>query len=147
MFPFWLLASASGFFAFLLLDRFSANLFPAALPRQCLLNAFSLARFQVEGVFLHFLNDVFLLNLALEASQRILDGLAILNSNFGQINTPPIRLRSIPIISTPLNQSQTGFDIYCCAYGTLSFVFCKIRQAVLSGQGSANLCGLLRHEA
>jgi len=36
------------------------------------------ARFQAKGVTLHFLNDVFHLNLAFEPTQGILDRLALL---------------------------------------------------------------------
>jgi hypothetical protein len=48
-----------------------------------LLDAFFLARFQVEGMFLNFLDDVFLLNLSFEATQRVFDVLAVLKSNLG----------------------------------------------------------------
>ena len=43
-----------------------AHFLAAALACQRLFNALLLARLQVEGVFLDFLNDVFLLNLTLE---------------------------------------------------------------------------------
>jgi len=49
-----------------LLDRLSTNFFTAAFARQRLLNTFLFARFQIERVFFHFLNNVFLLNLAFE---------------------------------------------------------------------------------
>ena len=45
-----------------------------------------LARLQVKGVTLHFLDNVFLLYLPLEAAKRIFEGLALLNSNFRQKN-------------------------------------------------------------
>ena len=51
---------------------FFTNPFPGTLSRQGLLEAPSLAGLQVVGVTLHFLNNVFRLNLALEASQGIL---------------------------------------------------------------------------
>jgi hypothetical protein len=50
----------------------SATLFSSTLSRQSLLQALLLARLQVVGVTLHFLNDVFRLNLALEPTQGIL---------------------------------------------------------------------------
>ena len=62
-----------------------------AFTGKCLLDTFLLTRLQIEGVFLHFLDDVFLLNLTLETPQRILDRLPVLNADFGQPNTPPIR--------------------------------------------------------
>jgi hypothetical protein len=51
----------------------SANLL--ASSRQGFLHSTLRARLQVEGVTLHFLNDVFRLNLALEPAQGILDRL------------------------------------------------------------------------
>lgn len=79
-------------FSFLLLDRLPANLLAAALASECLFDALLLARFQVEGMLLHFLDNIFLLNLSFEAPQRIFNGLAVLNSNLCQSDTP-IRLQ------------------------------------------------------
>ena len=80
-------------FSYQLFHGLRSNLLAAALAGKSLFDAFLLTGFQVEGVFLNFLNDVFLLDLTLEAPQRIFDGLAILKSNFRQSNTPPIRLQ------------------------------------------------------
>ena len=68
---------------------FFACFFPAALARQCFLHTFLFAGFQVKGVTFNFFNNVFLLYLTLEAAQRILEGLALLNPNFSQLTTPP----------------------------------------------------------
>ena len=38
---------------------------------------------------LHFLNDVFLLHFALEATQCIFEGLSLLDSDFCQLNDTP----------------------------------------------------------
>ena len=51
------------------LTRLSANLFSGSLSRQSLLRSPLLTRFQVVGMTLHFFNDVFRLNLALEPTQ------------------------------------------------------------------------------
>jgi len=51
------------------LIRFFANLLSSTLSRQGLLHPTLCARFQIEGVALHFLNDVFGLNLALESTE------------------------------------------------------------------------------
>jgi hypothetical protein len=67
-----------------LLDWFSTNFFPAPFARQCLLDALPLSRLQVEGVFLDFLDDVFLLDFSLETAQSVFDRFTILNSNFRQ---------------------------------------------------------------
>ncbi len=62
---------------------------PAALAGQRFLHPFLLAWLQVKGVTLDLLNDVFLLHLALEATQRIFEGLALLKSDFSQLNYTP----------------------------------------------------------
>jgi hypothetical protein len=46
-------------------------------------------RFQVERVSLDFLDDVFLLDLALETTQRAFERLAVLQQYFSQTNSPP----------------------------------------------------------
>jgi len=66
-----------------------AKLFSGTLSRQTLLHSALRARFQVEGVTLHFFNDVFRLYLALEPPQGILDRLTLLQSNFCQTHHPP----------------------------------------------------------
>jgi hypothetical protein len=48
---------------------FFANLLPSALSRQGLFDSALCAGLEVEGVALHFLNDVFRLNLTLEATE------------------------------------------------------------------------------
>ncbi len=68
---------------------FFACFLSASLARQCFLDALFLARLQVKGVTLDLLDDVFLLHLALEATQRILEGLALLESYFCQLNYTP----------------------------------------------------------
>jgi hypothetical protein len=67
-----------------LLVRFAALLLARPLPRQRLLGAAPIARFQVEGVLLDILDDIFLLHLPLEPAKRALDGLAILHFHFSQ---------------------------------------------------------------
>ena len=76
------------------LFRFFANLLSSTLSRQGLLHPALCARLQVEGVALHFLNDVFRLNLALESTERVLYGLAFLQPNFCQTHHLPTRSKS-----------------------------------------------------
>jgi hypothetical protein len=45
-----------------------------------------LAWLQVKGVTFHFLDDVFLLDLALEAPKRVFEGFSLMNANFRQKN-------------------------------------------------------------
>jgi hypothetical protein len=63
--------------------------FAAALARQCFLYPLFLAGLQVKGVTLHFLDDVLLLHLPLEATQGIFQRFAFLQSDFSQRNYTP----------------------------------------------------------
>ena len=67
-----------------------ACLLPVTLPRQCFLDALPLTGLQVEGVTLYFLDDVFLLHLALEAAECVLEGLTLLETNFCQCKNTPL---------------------------------------------------------
>jgi hypothetical protein len=69
--------------------RVFANLFLGTLPRQSLLYSALIARLQVEGVTLHFLNNVLGLHFALESTKSILDRFALLQSNFCHAHHPP----------------------------------------------------------
>ena len=55
-----------------------------ALPRQRFFYALFLTRLQVERMAFDFLDDVFRLNLSLEASQGIFKGFSLLNANLCQ---------------------------------------------------------------
>src|ERR1039458_4247110 len=68
---------------------FFSSFFPAALARQGFLHALFLAGFQIKGVALDLLDNVFLLHLALEAAQCILQRLALLQSDFCQRSYTP----------------------------------------------------------
>ena len=63
--------------------------FASPLARESGLYALLLAWLQVKGVALDLLDNVFLLHLALEAAQSVLEGLTLLKSNFCQTDTPP----------------------------------------------------------
>ena len=69
----------------LLLACFLAGPFPG----QRGLHALFLARLQVKGVTLNLLDNVFLLYLALETAQSVLEGFTLLKPNFCQTDTPP----------------------------------------------------------
>ena len=79
---------------------FLACLLPAALASQRLLDTLFLAGLQVEGMTLDLLNDVFLLHLALETAESILEGFTLLESYFSQPNYTP---KLVPL----------GPDSYC----------------------------------
>ena len=55
-----------------------------ALTRQRGFDSLLLTWLQIESVSLHFLNDVLLQNFALEAPERVLKGLTIVNVDLGQ---------------------------------------------------------------
>jgi len=65
------------------------SLLAIPLARQSCLDAFLLTGLQVVGVTLHFLDDVFLLNLPLEPAKSIFERLALLNANLCQRIPPP----------------------------------------------------------
>ncbi len=74
------------------LIRFAPLLLAQSLPRKRFLGPALLAGFHVEAVLLDFLDDVFLLHLALETAQGILQRLAFLDNDFSHgILSPPIR--------------------------------------------------------
>src|SRR5271168_1727578 len=65
------------------------DLLAIALASKRLFHALLFTRFQIKRVTLDFLDNVFRLHLALEASQCVLKGFAFLYSNLCQENTPP----------------------------------------------------------
>ena len=66
-----------------------AGLLAVTFAGQCFLDAALFAGLQVVGVTLDFLDDVFLLHLALETAERILERLAFLYADFCQIEYTP----------------------------------------------------------
>ena len=99
-----------------LLDVF-ANLFPSALSSQGLFYPALLAWFQVEGVTLYVLNNVFGLNFALEPSKSILQRLALLQSNFCQTHHPQTSLISAKVEFTSFG--LTSLDVLADPAGAL----------------------------
>src|SRR5271157_2197068 len=69
---------------------FLARFLPAALASQGFFHPLLLAGLQVKGVTFHFLDDVFLLYLPLETAKCVLEGLALLNSDFSQRSYTPL---------------------------------------------------------
>ena len=67
-----------------------AALLAVALTSQSFLGPALFAGLQVEGVTLNFLNDIFLLNFAFEATKRAFERFAILQYYFCQLNPPPL---------------------------------------------------------
>jgi hypothetical protein len=74
------------------LVRFAPLLLAQSLPRKRFFCPTLLAGFHVEAVLLYFLDDVFLLHLALKATQGIFQRFTLLDDDFSHcINSPPIR--------------------------------------------------------
>jgi len=72
---------------------FAPLLFTQTLPRKRFLCPALLAGFHVEAMLLDFLDDVFLLHLALKTPQGIFQWLTLLDNDFSHlVNSPPIRL-------------------------------------------------------
>jgi hypothetical protein len=65
------------------------SLFTTPFTRQSFLHAFLLAWFEVKGMSLDFLDNVFLLYLSLKATQGIFEGFSLLQSDFCQLNYTP----------------------------------------------------------
>jgi hypothetical protein len=85
------------YFRFALVGLFLACLFAIALAGQSLLHAHLLAWLHVVRVPLDFFNNVFLLYLALETAQCILQRFAFLNLYFCQmrLHLPTLRLDTL----------------------------------------------------
>ena len=80
--------------------RLFTSFLPAAFARQSFLHALLLAGFQIKGVTLYLLNDVFLLHLTLKAPECVFEGFSLLQSDFCQRNDTPK-----PVL--------IGLDSYC----------------------------------
>src|SRR6185437_43255 len=65
------------------------SLLAIPLARQCFFDAALLAWFQVKGVTLDFLDNIFRLHLTLKPAQRVFKRLAFLHANLCQRDTPP----------------------------------------------------------
>jgi len=75
--------------ALTLLVLFFTRLLASPLASESSLDTLFLAGLQVEGVALDLLDNVFLLHLALEAAQSVLERFTLLKSYFCQTDTPP----------------------------------------------------------
>src|SRR3989442_3502411 len=92
----------------------SSHLLAFELLSQLTFDAFLFSGLHVEGVFLDFLDDAFLLNLSLEAPKGALNGLTFEHPNFGQ-SMPPQYVRSSREYEVPSLTKQHVF-LKCRAY-------------------------------
>ncbi len=79
---------------------FLARLLTRPLASQRCFHAFFLAGLQVKGVTLDLLDDVFLLHLAFEAAQSILEGFTLLKPDFCQNRYTPRLVQMDRIVIT-----------------------------------------------
>jgi hypothetical protein len=86
----------------------SSHLLAFELLSQLTFEAFLFSGLHVEGVFLDFLDNAFLLNLTLEAPKGALDGLTFEHPNFGQ-SMPPQCVRSSREYEGPVPHKQYVF--------------------------------------
>src|SRR5712671_3641824 len=96
------------------LIRFPPLLLAQSLPRKRFLGPALLAGFHVEAVLLDFLDDVFLLHLALETPQGIFQGFILLDDDFSHwFNSPPIRFG---LVSCGASSRPCCSRLYCCGH-------------------------------
>jgi hypothetical protein len=79
----------------------AALLFAQAFARKRLLGAALLPRLQIVAVALDFLNDIFALYFAFEATEGAFEAFPLLNYDFCQINSPPV---AVPILGFQLEK-------------------------------------------
>ena len=117
------------------LVRFPALLLAQSLPRKRFFSPAFLAGFHVETMLLDFLDDVFLLHLALKTPQGILQGFTLLDNDFSHfINSPPIRFG---LVSCDASR-RPSYARLCPAAGTAPGpdyrMYCPLRGCTLKGR-------------
>jgi hypothetical protein len=75
------------------LVRFPTLLFAQSLPRKRFFSPTLLAGLHIEAMLLDFLDDVFLLHLAFEAAQGVLQRFTFLDDDFGHVVFTPNPVR------------------------------------------------------
>lgn len=99
------------------LGAHAAHLFPQPLARQSLLDTPLFARLKIERVFLCILDDVFLLNLALEAPESALEGLSFIQNDFRQsshlLRDEGISYLPSALLSRPYSRQSAVCSLQC----------------------------------
>jgi hypothetical protein len=95
-----------------------ACLLPGPFAGQGLFHSPLFSRFQVVRVFLNFLDNVFLLDLTLEATQRVFEGFSLLKSHFSQTSNTPI-----PCIAIWAHSKQQLFEFSPIPLGQVKSIF------------------------
>src|SRR6266436_3603262 len=117
------------------LIRFPPLLLAQSLPRKRFLCPTLLAGFHVEAMLLDFLDDVFLLHLALETPQGIFQGFTLLDDDFSHVmNSPPIRFG---LVSCGASR-RPSYGRLCASAGTAPGtdyrMYCPLRGCTLKGR-------------
>src|ERR1700720_2651072 len=116
------------------LIRFPPLLLAQSLPRKRFFCPALLAGFHVEAMLLDFLDDVFLLHLALETPQGIFQGFTLLDNDFSHFfNSPPIRFG---LVSCGASRRPTCGRLYAAAGaapGTDYRMYCLLRRCTQKG--------------
>ncbi len=92
-----------------------ASFFATTFSCQRFLDTFFFAGLQVKGVALNLLDNVVLLHLALETSQRIFKGFALLNSDFRQTHYTP---KLVPLDSIVIATFRRQVKGECQSFAT-----------------------------
>ena len=95
-----------------------ASLLPGPFASQGFFNSPLFSRFQVVRVFLDFLDDIFRLDLALEATQRVFEGFSLLKSHFSQTSNTPI-----PCVAIRAHSKQRLFEFSPIPLGQVKGIF------------------------
>src|SRR5262245_24594908 len=93
----------------LCLLRLAPELLPVPLSSKRLLGPTLVSGFQIERVLLDVLDDVFLLDLALEAAECTFDGLAFLNLDLGHALQHPLTRGMRSVNSSRKVPNITGY--------------------------------------
>src|SRR5712692_1171054 len=117
------------------LIRFPPLLLAQSLPRKRFLCPALLAGFHVEAMLLDFLDDVFLLHLALKTPQGVFQGFTLLDDDLSHvINSPPIRFG---LVSCGASRRPSHGRL-CTAVGTAPGtdyrMYCPLRRCTLKGR-------------
>src|SRR5712671_5499320 len=116
------------------LIRFPPLLLAQSLPRKRFFCPALLAGFHIEAMLLDFLDDVFLLHLALKTPQGVFQGFTLLDDDFSHFfNSPPIRFG---LVSCGASRRPTCGRLYAAAGatpGTDYRMYCLLRRCTQKG--------------
>src|SRR5467141_742485 len=116
------------------LIRFPPLLLAQSLPRKRFLCPAFLAGFHVEAMLLDFLDDVFLLHLALETPQGIFQGFTLLDDDFSHFfNSPPIRFGLVSCGASRRPTCSRLCTAAGAAPGTDYRMYCLLRRCTQKG--------------